>query len=173
MEQMDRDELLLCEMQARTFEQSVERTASSSEIFIRRFMHSRAAKLLDSGAILETSLQPADLLQMIEEQYGVSEYGSVRYTTEEMYWIGYIYRSYACLKNMSSLQVYRIIKPRELRRMFPAYHSMDPAQAVERIMEAKHQPLDEESELQRQYEIFKKHHDYILAERNELPEGLK
>ena len=36
------------------------------------------------------------------------------------------------------------------------YHTLDPAQAVERILEAKGMILDENRELERQYEIFKK-----------------
>ena len=36
------------------------------------------------------------------------------------------------------------------------YHTMDPAQAVERILEAKGMILDENRELERQYAIFKK-----------------
>ena len=36
------------------------------------------------------------------------------------------------------------------------YHTMDPAQAVERILEAKGMILDENRELERQYATFKK-----------------
>ena len=36
------------------------------------------------------------------------------------------------------------------------YHTLDPSQAIERILEAKGLLLDEEAELQRQYEIFRK-----------------
>ena len=36
------------------------------------------------------------------------------------------------------------------------YHTLDPSQAIERILEAKGLLLDEEAELQRQYEIFKR-----------------
>ncbi|MBQ1552456.1 MAG: hypothetical protein IIZ66_02820, partial [Clostridia bacterium] len=37
----------------------------------------------------------------------------------------------------TSRQVYRIIKPTELRELFYPYHTLDVAAAVERILEAK------------------------------------
>ena len=57
---------------------------------------------------------------------------------------------------MSSIQVYKIVKPKELRGLFLPYHTMDSAQAIERILEAKEMIVDEEVELKRQYEIFKR-----------------
>ena len=45
------------------------------------------------------------------------------------------------------------------------YHTMDPAQAVERILEAKGMILDENRELERQYAILKgKETDYKRGE---------
>lgn len=43
-----------------------------------------------------------------------------------------------------------------MRGLFLAYHTMDPSQAIERILEAKGMFIDEETELQRQYDIFKR-----------------
>lgn len=57
---------------------------------------------------------------------------------------------------MTSTQVYKIIKPKELRDLFLPYHTLDPSQAIERILEAKGLLIDEETELQRQYKILKK-----------------
>lgn len=154
MKQIDKDGLLLCELQAKAFEMSVDAAATSSEIFIRRFMNSRVTKIIDNGAVLQTNMQPADILDNIEKQYGRSEYGSVKYTHNEMYWVGYIYRYYAYTYEISSVRVYKTIKPKELRGLFLPYHTMDPAQAIERILEAKGICVDKESELKRQYEIF-------------------
>lgn len=113
MKKIDKDGLLLCELQARAFEESADCTDISSEIFIRRFMN-------------------------------------------ELYWIGYIYRYYSYTYEMSSVQVYKVVKPKELRGLFLPYHTMDPAQAIERILEAKNLIFDEKAELQRQFEIFKR-----------------
>lgn len=156
MRKMNKDGLLLCDLQARAFEIAVDFAQVSSEVFIRRFMNSNVAKAMDNESVLQTNIHEKDILNMIEEQYGKSEYGSVKYTHNEMFWIGYIYRYFCYTYEMTSIQVYKIVKPKELRGLFPAYHTMDSAQAIERILEAKGLLIDEETELKRQYEIFKK-----------------
>ena len=156
MKKMDKNGLLLCELQAQTFEISISEQDTSSEIFIRRFMHSSIAKQLDNLAILQSNLQPKDILDLIDEEYGRSDYGSVKYTTNEIYWIGYIYRYFSYTYERSSVQVYKIIKPKELRSLFLPYHTMDPAQAIDRILEAKGLSYSSEDEERRQFEIYKK-----------------
>lgn len=156
MRKMNKDGLLLCDLQAKAFEIAVDFAQVSSEVFIRRFMNSNVAKAMDNESVLQTNIHEKDILDMIEEQYGKSEYGSVKYTHNEMFWIGYIYRYFCYTYEMTSIQVYKIVKPKELRGLFPAYHTMDSAQAIERILEAKGLLIDEETELKRQYEIFKK-----------------
>ena len=156
MRKMNKQGLQLCDLQAKTFESSIDYASVSSEIFIRRFMNSKTAKMLDNESVLQTNLHEKDFLVMIEEEYGSSKYGSVKYNHNEMFWIGYLYRYFCYTHKLTSVQVYKIVKPKELRGLFLGYHSMDPAQAIERILEAKGLLFDEESELKRQYEIFKK-----------------
>lgn len=119
-------------------------------------MNSKIAKDMDNEAVLQTNIYEKDILDMVEEQYGESEYGSVKYTHNEMFWIGYLYRYFCYTRELSSTQVYKIVKPKELRGLFLAYHTMDPSQAIERILEAKGLLYDEEAELKRQYEIYKR-----------------
>ena len=156
MKKMNKDGLLLCELQATAFENSADKIDSSSEIFIRRFMNSKIARRLDNESILESNIQANDILQMVNEEYGVSNYGSIKYTHNELYWIGYVYRYFAITYELTSVQVYRIVKPKELRSLFLPYHTMDPSQAIERILEAKGLLLNENMELERQYKIFKR-----------------
>ncbi|HHW94607.1 MAG TPA: antitoxin [Mogibacterium sp.] len=119
-------------------------------------MNSRVAKSIDSGAILHTNIQAKDILSRIEEQYGPSNYGSIKYTRDELYWIGYIYRYFSYTYDLSSVQVYKIVKAKELRVLFLPYHTLDPANAITRILEAKNLLFDDEKKIKRQYEIFKK-----------------
>lgn len=156
MRKISKDGLLLCKLQAEAFENSIDKMDTSSEIFIRRFMKSEIAKRLDNESVLESNIQANDILELVNEEYGISNYGSVKYTRNEIYWIGYIYRYFASTYEMSSAQVYKIVKPKELRGLFLPYHTMDPAQAIERILEAKEMIVDEEAELKRQYEIFRR-----------------
>ena len=156
MIKIDKDGLLLCDIQAKAFEMSASALETSSEVFIRRFMNSDAAKQLDNKAVLQSNMQAGDILILIEEEYGKSNYGSVKYTLNELYWIGYIYRYFAYTYEKTSLQVYKIIKPKELRGIFLPYHTMDPAQAIDRILESKGLANDTADEEQRQFEIFKR-----------------
>lgn len=156
MKKIDNDGLLLCEMQAKAFELSGIEQSTSSSVFIRRFMNSDAAKQMDNLAVLESNMQAADILKLIDEEYGKSEYGSVKYSLDELYWIGYIYRYYAYTYDKTSKQVYKIVKPKELRDLFLPYHTMDPAQAIDRILEAKGLVNTDDYEERRQFEIFKK-----------------
>lgn len=159
MRKMDKDGLLLCELQGKTFELSIDSLDISSEIFVRRFVNSQTSKLIDSTSILETNIQPKDIIELIEEEYGYSNYGSIKYSRNEMYWIGYLYRYFAFTYELSSLQVYKIVKPKELRSLFLVYHSLSPSQAIERILESKGMMYDDTVETKRQLEILKKIRD--------------
>lgn len=156
MKKMDKDGLLLCDLQGKTFELSIDSLDTSSEIFVRRFVNSQISKLIDSTSILETNIQPKDIIESIEEEFGYSNYGSVKYSKNEMYWIGYLYRYFSFTYELSSLQVYKIIKPKELRALYLPYHSLSPSQAIERILESKGMIYNETVETKRQLEILKK-----------------
>lgn len=156
IKKIDKDGLILCELQASAFELSLSMQNASSEIFIRRFMNSSIARDLDSSDILQTNLRSKDIVERIDEEYGASSYGSVKYSPNEMYWIGYIYRYYAYTYGRTSAQVYKTVKPKELRGLFLPYHTMDPAQAIDRILEAKGLSYDCVNEEERQYGIYKR-----------------
>lgn len=152
---INKDGLILCDIQAQTFELSLSSTKCSSEIFIRRFMYSNVASMMDNLSFLNTNLQANDILESIDQEFGTSDYGSVKYTANEMHWIGYIYRYFSFICEKSSVQVYKIIKPKELRSLYLPYHTMDPAKAVDMILESKGLALDSDAEFERQYQIFK------------------
>ena len=42
----------------------------------------------------------------------------LKYTRNEMYWIGYIYRYFVITYELTSMQVYKIVKPKELKGCF-------------------------------------------------------
>ncbi len=156
MRKIDKDGLLLCELQAQAFELSLDVVSTSSAIFIRRFMNSKVANSMDRMGFLDLNVGKNDLLDMIDEEYGRSKYGSVKYTKNELYWIGYIYRYYVYTYGISSKQAYKVIKAKELRNLFLAYHTMDPKKAIERILESKGRILDKKEKLNKQYEVFRR-----------------
>lgn len=155
MKKMDSDGILLCELQGATFELSLEKVETSSPIFIRRFMNSEVVKLLDNGSILQTNLQPQDIIEYIEEEYHELKYGKEKYTNNEMYWIGYLYRYFSYTYELSSYRVYKMVKPKELRNLYLPYHTLSVEQAIERILEAENIQL-EVDDIHKQLEIYKK-----------------
>lgn len=118
-------------------------------------MYSNVASMMDNLSFLNTNLQANDILESIDQEFGTSDYGSVKYTANEMHWIGYIYRYFSFICEKSSVQVYKIIKPKELRSLYLPYHTMDSAKAVDMILESKGFALDSDAEFERQYQIFK------------------
>ena len=141
MRSIDNNGLILCDMQSKLFEKS-RMLNCSSEIFIRRFMNSNIVKIFDSGHILEDTITIENIFEYIEEEYGESNYGTVKYSGNELDWIGYIYRYFCYTYQISSRQVYNIIKPKELRYLYEPYHTLANDQVIERILEAKKINLD-------------------------------
>lgn len=135
MKKMDSLGLKLCSYQATLFEKSRDDLECSSKVFIRRFMNSEIAKRMDKVGFLFEATDIKDSFAEIELQYGKSTYGSDKYDIEELHWIGYIYRYWSYISEKSSKQLYKLIKPNELKKLYFPYHSLDPAQAIERISE--------------------------------------
>lgn len=155
MRKIDHDGLLLCKIQGAIFENSLKKTNTSSEIFIRRFMLSDIAKQFDSKAYLDGTLTKDEVFELIEEEYGKSNYGKNKYNSEVLYWIGYLYRYFSYTYELTSKQVYRYVKPKELNGLYLAYHTLDCAQAIERILEAKNISFDIDEQNKRLLQIIK------------------
>lgn len=137
MRRIDETGLKLCKIQAEVFERSASKEMCSSLIFIRRFMNSQVAQRMDTGGFLFESCDANQIFDELNVQFGVSSYGKEKFHESELYWIGYIYRYWSYTHQKSSKQLYRFIKPKELRSLYYPYHSLDPSQAIERIEEAK------------------------------------
>lgn len=137
MRKIDEIGLKLCKMQADVFSASAKETECSSQIFMRRFMNSQVAQRMDLGGFLFEACDTNHIIDEINTEFGKSAYGKEKYYEEELYWIGYIYRYWSYTYQKTSKQIYKFIKPKELRGLYYPYHSLDPAQAIERILEAK------------------------------------
>ena len=137
MKKMDSYGLKLCAFQAELFARSIVSLECSSKIFIRRYLHSDFAARMDTNGFFFESMTFEDAFDELDRQYGATTYGRLRFPAEELHWIGYIYRYWAYTYGWSSKQLFRFIKPEELRDLYFPYHSLDPAQAIERILEAK------------------------------------
>lgn len=133
---MDDVGLELCNYQSDMFKYSLDYFACSSSYFIKAFMNSRLAKRMDNPLFVLESIDIYAAFDELLEHYKLNR-GNEKYPSYIMEWIGYIYRYFSYIYNFSSKRVYEIIKPKELYGLYEAYHSLDPKEAIKRIVEAK------------------------------------
>lgn len=132
---MDSIRLKLCDIQGRLFEHS---TAYASESFIRDFMNSKVAEHLDS---------PYNKLQWMGEEYLIDELkdektldtDGEKYSPEVLYWIGYLYRYWACTRGEKSKRIYRQAPAKTMKRNYMAFHTFDPEVAIDDLIEIHQQ----------------------------------
>ena len=160
MKKMDSYGLKMCSLQAQIFEQSHKAVPCGSKIFMRRFMYSKVARRMDKDGFLYDAISTSDVLDEIDGEYGKSDYGREKYDEDVLYWIGYLYRYWAYTRQVPSKQIYHIVKPNELQKLYLPYHSLDVDVAIERILESKGRT--EEEEFKRAVEIMRQ----VRARRN-------
>ena len=128
---MDSIQLKLCDIQGRLFERS---TDYASEGFIRDFMNSEVAAHLDS---------PYNKLQWMGEEYLIDELkdekvlstDGEKYSPEVLYWIGYLYRYWACARGERSKRIYRQAPAKTMKRNYMVFHTFDPDVAIDDLIE--------------------------------------
>ena len=128
---MNSIQLKLCDIQGRLFERSGE---YASEGFIRAFMNSEVAEHLDL---------PYNKLQWMGEEYLLDELKDEKdlnvvgekYNSDVLYWIGYLYRYWACSRKESSRKMYRYAPAKTMKRNYLAFHTLDPEIAIDDLME--------------------------------------
>lgn len=135
MKKLDYNEYSVCRLQGKLFEASLKSNDSSSPIFIRRFMNSEIARSFDDKSILISPLDINNVFDLLEEEYGKTEYGSKKYSPNELYWIGYIYRVLCFYYDRTSKAIIRLFTPTNIVKYYNIYHTFDPEYAAERMME--------------------------------------
>ena len=129
-------EIKLCQKQAKIFELSVDSVEYSSPIFIRRFMFSSVAKSFDKKLYLFTTESENECFNILNEEFGQSNYGKNKFSKQEMFWIGYIYRCICIKYNLSSKSVYKLFNANEIIQYYNICHTFDIVDAAERMMES-------------------------------------
>ena len=87
MKKLNFNERKLCQIQGKIFEESIQKVQCSSLIFIRRFMQSSLATKFDDYSFLVIALDINDCFYEIENEYGFSSYGKIKYSKNEMFWM--------------------------------------------------------------------------------------
>ncbi len=155
MKELDRECKRLADIQAELFELSVKKLEMSS-VFVRRYMNSKIVKELDDYSFLDDSKTVEDIFTELDNQYGKTTYGSIKYNHNLMYWAGYLYRCFSYIYELSSKQAYKLLPLKEVISCYEPYHTLDVSQAIERMLEAKKISFDSEDNIKRGVEILKK-----------------
>ena len=106
MRTLDKDGRLLCELQGKIFESSAAMYGTSSAVFVRRYMNSEYAARMDSPGALDRPTDAHEAFEALNDEYGTSSYGSVTFSSDELFWMGYVYRLWAYVYETSSRSVY-------------------------------------------------------------------
>lgn len=149
MKDVDVNDRAACSFQGRVFERSASLLREcGSAVFVRRFMRSDIARRVDENGSFDVGATVDGVVHDVDAVFAGRPYGSELYPPETLFWMGYLYRYWCFSVGVSSTQAYRTCSAREMSGLYFAYHTLDPAQCVERILESKGLPV-EESDQQR------------------------
>ena len=156
MKEIDRECKRLADIQAELFETSVRNLEMSSEVFVRRYMNSKIVKEMDDCSFLDDSKTANDIFYELDEQYGKTTYGSIKYNHDAMYWAGYLYRCFSYTYEISSKQAYKTLPLKEVISLYEPYHTLDISHAIERMLEEKNISFNSDDNFKRGVEILKR-----------------
>ena len=123
----------LCSVQGKMFELSAKKNLSSKE-FIDFYMQSQTAKFFDLPYDRTQWLGEENLLYDVIEENPNLDKGKI-YDAESLFWIGYTYRYWHFLTKQTSNQIGNKCNAEMMHALYPAYHTLDCRQAIERILE--------------------------------------
>lgn len=135
MKDLDTNGIRLAEYQANLFALSVDRFECSSAIFLRRFIHSNLLKVLDKNQSALISLNVEEGFESIENQFGKSQYGKIKYSRETMFWMGYMYRYISYTREIETPLLMKIFKYEKLKDLYYVYHTQDPEWCIRNLLE--------------------------------------
>ncbi len=138
MREFDNNGLRLAEYQGKLFELSTKACNCSSSVFLRRFYYSNLLTVLDKNDSSLISLVPSEGLEEIEKQFGKSSYGKIKYSTESLFWMGYIYRYISYTRNVETKFIMRLFPPKTMNDVYFAYHTQSPEWCVDSLLELNH-----------------------------------
>lgn len=130
----DHNGLLLAEYQGKLFEGSTGLSCSSA-VFLRRFLHSDLVKKLDKNEAATLTLDVNEGLQSIEDQFGESDYGKIKYSASAMFWIGYMYRYISYTRGVTTRFVMKLFPYKQLNDVYYSFHTQDPEWCVQSLLE--------------------------------------
>lgn len=128
-------DLKLCDVQGRLFVLSVV-NSYGSEKFVKAFMKSETAKELDSSYNCKQCFGEEYLFdEAIEKAGDIFKENDEIYSSECVYWIGYIYRYWHYYANESSKEIYKQAPVKVMKQNYARLYMMTPEEVIERLKE--------------------------------------
>lgn len=134
MRKFDHDGLLLAEYQGKLFEKSTELSCSTA-VFLRRFLHSDLVKKLDTNDVTFLTLNVNEGIDSIQNQFGESDYGKIKYSKGAMFWMGYMYRYLSYTRGTTTKFVMGLFSYKQLNDVYYSFHTQDPEWCVNSLLE--------------------------------------
>lgn len=130
-------DLKLCDVQGRLFVLSVV-NGYGSEKFVKAFMKSETAKELDSSYNCKQCFGEEYLFDEVIEMAGdiFKECDEV-YSSEYIYWLGYIYRYWHYYTKESSKEIYKQAPVKVMKHNYARLYMMTPEEVIEILKETK------------------------------------
>lgn len=134
MKAFDHNGLLLAEYQGALFERSTE-LKCSTPVFIRRYMHSDLLKKMDKNDAAFLTLDVNEGIESIQDQFGESDYGKIKYSKSTMFWIGYMYRYLSYTRGITTKYAMRLFPYKQLNDVYFSFHTQDPEWCLRSLLE--------------------------------------
>jgi hypothetical protein len=126
----DRLRTLLCRVQGKLFELSLER-GFASEQFINAFMRSVCAADLDMGFNKLQWMGEEYIMGTLMDELGDKLVLGKQYSKNALYWIGYIYRYWHFHTGEGSKEIVKQAPAKDMRAAYPGLHTISMNLAIE------------------------------------------
>lgn len=134
MENLTLEKRQLCDIQGRLFELALT-NGLDCPAFIEAFMNSRTAAALDDVYDrLQWAGEEYILDELNDEVRGLRKAGTT-YSSEIMYWIGYIYRYWHYYTGENSHEIYKMADAKTMRECWLGFHTLDVIMAIDNLKE--------------------------------------
>ncbi len=124
----------LCVMQAHIFMKSIDKNIPSL-IFIKSFMLSIQSRDLDKLNIYKSDINQCDIFIEISSKIKTTRGKLLSYY--HIHYIGYFYRMFSYLTNLSSKEIYYLVSPSYLVDNYDVLHSLPINEAIKEVIENK------------------------------------
>lgn len=129
-------ELALADMQGQLFELSKVK-GLDSEKFIKAFMLSNIAEDLDSEFNhMQWAGKEYIMERILDELKSDLEKGGKFFDREQLYWTGYVYRSWHFYTGETSKEIYKQAPAETMRITYLSYHTLSVEMAIDRLKES-------------------------------------